>query len=229
MGVHDEHLRPSVRLGGKLQGFRELRVDLGTGDLGVIAQPAGADLPAALGAPAIVSEMSTPRYSGLISGGWILTGFWSVTSGSGSVKVMPGLISAVTAEEGEGVSCRRRAPRVPSGMAAAPASRAVSWKKSAAAGAAPCQTPATPAAEAAVSAVPMRIACSLAARRPEPPMRPMIRLGNLNARPSCPAADPGSTVWVYLYAAGHRDMPGDSPRRERASERGQGAGREIYR
>lgn len=57
----------------------------------------------------------------------------------------------------------------------------------------------------------MRIACSLAARRPEPPMRPMIRLGNLNARPSCPAADPGSTVWVYLYAAGHRDMPGDSP------------------
>ena len=41
-------------------------------------------------------------------------------------------------------------------------------------------------------------------------MRPMIRLGNLNARPSCPAADPGSTVWVYLYAAGHRDMPGDS-------------------
>lgn len=42
-------------------------------------------------------------------------------------------------------------------------------------------------------------------------MRPMIRLGNLNARPSCPAADPGSTVWVYLYAAGHRDMPGDSP------------------
>lgn len=57
----------------------------------------------------------------------------------------------------------------------------------------------------------MRIACSLAARRPEPPMRPMIRLGNLNARPSCPAAAPGSTVWVYLYAAGHRDMPGDSP------------------
>lgn len=56
----------------------------------------------------------------------------------------------------------------------------------------------------------MRIACSLAARRPEPPMRPMIRLGNLNARPSCPAAAPGSTVWVYLYAAGHRDMPGDS-------------------
>lgn len=42
-------------------------------------------------------------------------------------------------------------------------------------------------------------------------MRPMIRLGNLNARPSCPAAAPGSTVWVYLYAAGHRDMPGDSP------------------
>ena len=42
-------------------------------------------------------------------------------------------------------------------------------------------------------------------------MRPMIRLGNLNARPSCPAADPGSTVWVYLYAAGRRDMPGDSP------------------
>lgn len=75
----------------------------------------------------------------------------------------------------------------------------------------PGQTPATPAAEAAVSAVPMRIACSLAARRPEPPMRPMIRLGNLNARPSCPAAAPGSTVWVYLYAAGHRDMPGDSP------------------
>ena len=72
----------------------------------------------------------------------------------------------------------------------------------------------------------MRIACSLAARRPEPPMRPMIRLGNLNARPSCPAAAPGSTVWVYLYAAGHRDMPGDSPRRERASERDQGAGRE---
>ena len=58
-------------------------------------------------------------------------------------------------------------------------------------------------------------------------MRPMIRLGNLNARPSCPAAAPGSTVWVYLYAAGHRDMPGDSPRRERASERDQGAGREI--
>lgn len=57
----------------------------------------------------------------------------------------------------------------------------------------------------------MRIACSLAARRPEPPMRPMIRLGNLNARPSCPAAAPGSTVWVYLYAAGRRDMPGDSP------------------
>lgn len=57
----------------------------------------------------------------------------------------------------------------------------------------------------------MRIACSLAARRPEPPMRPMIRLGNLNARPSCPAAAPGSIVWVYLYAAGHRDMPGDSP------------------
>ena len=57
----------------------------------------------------------------------------------------------------------------------------------------------------------MRIACSLAARRPEPPMRPMIRLGNLNARPSCPAAAPGSTVWVYLYAAGHRDIPGDSP------------------
>lgn len=57
----------------------------------------------------------------------------------------------------------------------------------------------------------MRIACSLAARRPEPPMRPMIRLGNLNARPSCPAAAPGSTVWVYLYAAGHRDMPGDNP------------------
>lgn len=57
----------------------------------------------------------------------------------------------------------------------------------------------------------MRIACSLAARRPEPPMRPMIRLGNLNARPSCPAAAPGSTVWVYLYAAGHLDMPGDSP------------------
>lgn len=42
-------------------------------------------------------------------------------------------------------------------------------------------------------------------------MRPMIRLGNLNARPSCPAAAPGSTVWVYLYAAGHWDMPGDSP------------------
>lgn len=42
-------------------------------------------------------------------------------------------------------------------------------------------------------------------------MRPMIRLGNLNARPSCPAAAPGSTVWVYLYAAGRRDMPGDSP------------------
>ena len=42
-------------------------------------------------------------------------------------------------------------------------------------------------------------------------MRPMIRLGNLNARPSCPAAAPGSTVWVDLYAAGHRDMPGDSP------------------
>lgn len=42
-------------------------------------------------------------------------------------------------------------------------------------------------------------------------MRPMIRLGNLNARPSCPAAASGSTVWVYLYAAGHRDMPGDSP------------------
>ena len=42
-------------------------------------------------------------------------------------------------------------------------------------------------------------------------MRPMIRLGNLNARPSCPAAAPGSTVWVYLYAAEHRDMPGDSP------------------
>ena len=42
-------------------------------------------------------------------------------------------------------------------------------------------------------------------------MRPMIRLGNLNARPSCPAAAPGSTVWVYLYAAGPRDMPGDSP------------------
>lgn len=42
-------------------------------------------------------------------------------------------------------------------------------------------------------------------------MRPMIRLGNLNARPSCPAAAPGSTVWVYLYAAGYRDMPGDSP------------------
>ena len=79
-----------------------------------------------IGRPAIVSEMSTPRYSGLISGGWTRTGFWSVTSGSGSVKVMPGLISAVTAEEGEGVSCRRRAPRVPSGMAAAPASRAVS-------------------------------------------------------------------------------------------------------
>ena len=58
-------------------------------------------------------------------------------------------------------------------------------------------------------------------------MRPMIRLGNLNARPSCPAAAPGSTVWVYLYAAGRRDMPGDSPRRERASERDQGAGREI--
>lgn len=42
-------------------------------------------------------------------------------------------------------------------------------------------------------------------------MRPMIRLGNLNARPSCPAAASGSTVWVYLYAAGRRDMPGDSP------------------
>ena len=65
------------------------------------SQPAPICQQTALGDPAIVSEMSTPRYSGLISGGWTRTGFWSVTSGSGSVKVMPGLISAVTAEEGE--------------------------------------------------------------------------------------------------------------------------------